>query len=219
MKTIGYIRVSTNRQEIGPEMQRAAIEARFGPNIVWFEDIAVSGSKTLANRPGLGRAIVSLEKGDTLAVYRLDRVARDLMTQLVVEDQVLKAGAKLISCAGEGTENEGPEAKLFRSILGAIAEFERELIKARVKSAMALKKAKGEKTGGQSPFGYDSHDGKLVPNQDEQGIIAKILRYRVDKMPIRSIIKALNGASIPTKMGKQWNISQIQKIIQRHGIS
>lgn len=218
MKTIGYIRVSTNRQEIGPEMQKAAIEAKF-KNVIWFEDIAVSGSKTLANRPGLGRAIIELQAGDTLAVYRLDRVARDLMTQLVVEDQVRKAGAKLISCAGEGTESEGPEAKLFRSILGAMAEFERELIKARVKSAMAMKRSRGEKTGGRTPFGFSSHGGKLVSEVSEQLVIDKIFEYRNDGLSIRGIVHKLNESRVPTKMGCKWNIRQIQVLLKRHAVS
>jgi site-specific DNA recombinase len=219
MRTIGYIRVSTDKQVIGPEVQREAITSKFGPDVIWFEDIGVSGSKTLANRPALGRAIVELKPGDSLAVYRLDRVARDLMTQLVVEDQVKKAGAKLISCAGEGTEHEGPEAKLFRSILGAMAEFERELIRARVCATMALKKSRGEKLGGVSPFGFNSQDGKLVSNLEEQGVIDQIMKYRSEGIAIRPIVKRLNESGIKTKTGKNWNIRQIQMLIKRHPAS
>lgn len=219
MKVIGYIRVSTNRQEIGPEVQRASIEARYGKDVVWFEDIGVSGSKTLDNRPALSRAILGLKKGDVFVCYRLDRVARDLMTQLVVEDQVRRAGATFISCQGEGTDGEGPEARLFRQILGAMAEFERELIKARVRASMTLKRERGEKLGGRTPFGFDSHDGKLVQNRDERIVIDQVLRYRESGLSIRNIIKTLNESGIPTKLGKRWNIRQIQLIIQRHGIS
>ncbi len=218
MKIIGYIRVSTDRQEIGPEVQREVIGKRF-PGVIWFEDIGVSGGAKLCDRPALAQAIIALQPGDMFVIYRLDRVARDLMTQMVVEEQVMKAGAKLVSCAGEGTESEGPEAKLFRQIIGAVAEFERAMIKMRTKAAMAIKRSRGEKLGGQTPFGFDSHDGKLVSNLDERAVIDQVLAYRAERMPIRKIIKVLNESGIPTKLGRKWNIRQIQLIIQRHGVS
>lgn len=218
MRVIAYIRVSTNRQEIGPEVQKAAIEAKYGKNILWFEDIGISGSKPLTHRPALGRAIVELRKGDVFAVYRLDRVARDLMTQLVIEDQVMKAGAVFTSCTGEGTEDQRPEAKFFRQVMGAAAELERAMIQARVKAALDLKRARGERLGGHLPFGYDSQDGRLVPNQDEQKVISQILKYRSEGVTIRGVISKLNTSGIRTKFGKDWNISQVQKVIARHSL-
>lgn len=218
MKVIGYIRVSTDRQEIGPEVQKEVISKRF-TNVQWFEDIGVSGGAKLEDRPALVEALISLRPGDTFVIYRLDRVARDLMTQMVVEEQVMKAGAKLVSCAGEGTEGEGPEAKLFRQIIGAVAEFERAMIKIRTKAAMNMKRSRGEKLGGRLPFGYDSQDGNLVQNQDERLVIDQVLRYRNEGQSIRSIIGLLNESGIPTKMGKRWNIRQIQLIIKRHAVS
>jgi DNA invertase Pin-like site-specific DNA recombinase len=218
MKTIGYIRVSTDRQEIGPQVQREAIASRF-EDVQWYEDIGISGGAQLEDRPGLAQALVALQPGDRFVVYRLDRVARDLMTQLVIEDQVRKAGAVLISCAGEGTGAEGPEAKLFRQILGAIAEFERAMIKARTRAAMAVKRAKGEKMGGQTPFGYVAEAGKLVPDVAEQAVIERIVGWRGDGVTIRGVVDKLNGLGIGTKMGKMWNIRQVQMILQRHGVS
>lgn len=224
MRAIGYIRVSTNIQEFGPEVQRLAIEKRAQElgctEILWFDDIGISGSKGLDGRPGLLAAINSLERNDYFLVAKLDRLARDLMTQLVLDSMIKKAKATLISCHGEGTSLENdPQARFMMQILGAVAELERALIQQRTKAAMAMKRAKGEKTGGKMPYGYTSHDGKLIPKQDEQLIIQKILRYRTEGVTIRGIIAELNRASIPTKFGCQWNISQIQKVIKLHGVS
>jgi site-specific DNA recombinase len=219
MRTIGYIRVSTDRQEIGPDVQKKAITKRFGDDVIWVEDIGISGGTKLEDRIELLNMIDILKPGDQVAIYRLDRIARDLLNQLLIEQKIEAKGAKIISCAGEGTDNEGPEAKLFRSILGAIAEFERAMIKARTRAAMGMKRSKGEYLGGATPFGFDYQNGKLVPNLEEQNVIAGVLKDREKAVPIRTIISNLNSSGVKTKKGKQWNISQIQRIIARHAVN
>src|SRR4051812_41386352 len=91
---IGYIRVSTTRQELGPEAQRASIEAwaaQRGVRIAsWHEDRGVSGSAPIEARPGLLAAITAVRehRAGTLAVARRDRLARDIVVARLTERAV-----------------------------------------------------------------------------------------------------------------------------------
>jgi DNA invertase Pin-like site-specific DNA recombinase len=174
-KVVAYIRVSTEDQHLGPEAQLAAIEqwaARQGVTLVAIHrDIGVSGATPLADCTGLMAALEDLgvHGAGILIVSKRDRLARDVMKAAMVEARAEALGARVTSTAGEG-DGTDPSAKLMRQIVDAFAEYERALIGARTKAALAAKKVKGERIGG-IPYGFSSVDGKLVPNEDEQRVI------------------------------------------------
>jgi DNA invertase Pin-like site-specific DNA recombinase len=175
LKAIAYIRVSTEEQHLGPEAQLAAIEQwamRQGVTLVAIHrDLGVSGATPLADCTGLMAALEDLgtHSAGMLIVAKRDRLARDVMKAAMVEARAEALGARITSTAGEG-DGTDPSAKLMRQIVDAFAEYERALIGARTKAALAAKKAKGERIGG-IPYGFSDVDGKLVANEDEQRVI------------------------------------------------
>ena len=89
----------------------------------------ISGAK--ADRPELGRLMRGLERGDILVVTRLDRLVRSTRDLLNVLDAVSRAGAAFKSLADAWADTTTPHGRLVLTVLGGLAEFERELIRAR----------------------------------------------------------------------------------------
>lgn len=174
-KVVAYIRVSTEEQHLGPEAQLAAIElwaTRQGVTVVAVHrDLGVSGATPLADCKGLMAALEDLRVhgAGLLVVAKRDRLARDVMKSAMAEARAEALGARIVSAAGEG-DGTDPAAKLMRTIIDAFAEYERLIIGARTKAALAVKKTKAERIGG-IPYGFSDVDGKLVPNEDEQRVI------------------------------------------------
>lgn len=190
-KAVAYIRVSTDEQHLGPEAQLAAIEqwaARQGVTVVAIHrDIGVSGATPLADCTGLMAALEDLgvHGAGTLIVSKRDRLARDVMKAAMVEARAEALGARIASTAGEG-DGTDPSAKLMRQIVDAFAEYERALIGARTKAALAAKKAKGERVGG-VPYGFSVEDGRLVANEDERRIILEAKYLSSNGLSLRGI--------------------------------
>ena len=155
---IGYIRVSTEDQKLGPEAQAEALKSwcsRHNAELVAvFSDLGVSGGAPLEKRTELLKAVDALKesKADGLLVAKRDRIARDVMIAAMIERLVERAGAKVISADGTGN-GDTPEAQLMRNMISAFADYERALIRARTKAALAVKKSRGERTG-QIPYGH-----------------------------------------------------------------
>jgi DNA invertase Pin-like site-specific DNA recombinase len=175
LKAVAYIRVSTEEQHLGPEAQLAAIElwaSRQGVTVVAVHrDLGVSGATPLADCKGLMAALEDLRvhAAGLLVVAKRDRLARDVMKSAMAEARAEALGARIVSAAGEG-DGTDPAAKLMRTIIDAFAEYERLIIGARTKAALAVKKTKAERIGG-IPYGFSDADGRLVPNEDEQRVI------------------------------------------------
>jgi len=136
---IGYARVSTTDQAL--DLQTDALKQVSCNKI--FTDIA-SGAK--ADRPGLMEALGYLREGDTLVVWKLDRLGRSLnhLIQTVTQLGDQKIGFKSIQESLDTTTSGG---KLIFHIFGAIAEFEREIIRERTQAGLNAARARGRKGG------------------------------------------------------------------------
>ena len=210
MEAVLYIRVSTSEQHLGPQAQRDAAELwakAAGVTIRdTFADHGISGGKGLSGleldldqRPALLQAIDSLQKGDVLLVAKRDRIARDTILAGLIERLIARKGATIVSADGAGN-GDGPEAQLLRNIINAFAEYERLLIKARTKSALAVKKSKGERTG-QIPYGkrLDGDGRHLVDDAKEQRTILRIIGLAKQGLSRRAIANRLNTDGIPAR--------------------
>jgi DNA invertase Pin-like site-specific DNA recombinase len=135
---IGYARVSTDGQTL--DAQQSTLAAA-GAERVFAEKI----SAAVTDRKALGRAVAALGAGDVLLVTRLDRLARSTRDLLNVLDAVSKAGAGFRSLADAWADTTTPHERLMLTVLGGLAEFERELIRSRTdegrKRAQARKPA------------------------------------------------------------------------------
>ena len=159
--TIGYIRVSTTEQNT--DRQLAGIEAADVRLDKVFTD-RVSGKDT--NRPELKGLLEFARDGDTIVVYSMDRLARNLDDLRRLVDSLTKRGVKLrfikenLTFSGE----DNPMSVLLLSVMGAFAEFERALIKERQLEGIALAKERGVYKGGKK---------KLTPEQETE-LLARV---------------------------------------------
>lgn len=206
-KAYGYIRVSTEDQAnrgLSIEAQKEAIRVyceHAEYELCGGASDAAHGADV--NRRGLWAVVDMLEKGDVLVVAKRDRLARDQMLAGLIEKEVKKRGASIVSVAGEGTEGDGPADKLMRQIIDAFAEYERAIISFRTTSALDAKRRRGEITGS-APFGYrreSPESQNLVEDQKEQQIIDIVTRMRKDGRSWEKIANAVNKFGYRTRGG------------------
>jgi DNA invertase Pin-like site-specific DNA recombinase len=137
---IGYARVSTEDQNL--ELQIAALDTMGCDHI--FTDHGISGS-TFA-RPGLDSALSALQRGDTLVVWRLDRLGRSLRKLVELVEQLGEAGIQFASLT-ECINTTSSGGVLVFHIMAALAQFERSLIGERTRAGMAAARARGRQIG------------------------------------------------------------------------
>jgi len=137
---IGYARVSTADQNMA--MQIEALENAGCRRV--FSDVA-SGAKS--NRPGLEQALAFLRPGDTLLVWKIDRLGRSTSHLVQIIDNLRERGIAFRSLNDPGMDTSTNTGKLMFSFFAILADFERELIRERTKAGLASAKARGRSSG------------------------------------------------------------------------
>lgn len=167
---VGYARVSTQDQNL--DLQRDALSGAGCEKV--FEDVA-SGAK--AARTGLEEALVYMREGDTFVVWKLDRLGRSLKQLIEVINQLheRKIGFKSIQ---ESIDTTTPGGKLIFHVFGALAEFEREVIRERTFAGLHAARARG-RLGGRPKLMNDKKIGMVEalmedPNHSIQDICAMV---------------------------------------------
>jgi DNA invertase Pin-like site-specific DNA recombinase len=221
-RVIGYRRVSTDAQSesgAGLDAQLTTIEsvaARLNlPLLAVHDDAGLSGSLPLEQRPALLAAIDALRAGDVLAVSRRDRLGRDALHTAMIQRLVERKGARIVS--PDAPDTNDPASRLLTQLLDAFAEFERQIIRQRTRSAMAAARSKGRRVG-HVPFGRRvSSDGRhLEPNPDEQAVLREIHRLRTRGYALLSIAETLNENGFKTRHGRPWKQSAVGQLLERH---
>ena len=140
-RLIGYARVSTDEQS--PDLQLDALR-RAG---VMEDNLHVDKASGIAkSRPGLRHALMDARAGDTLVVWKLDRLGRSLL-DLLNHIEALEARGVGFRSLTEGIDTTTPAGRMLMHVIGALAQFERDLIVERTKAGMAAAKARGKKFG------------------------------------------------------------------------
>lgn len=139
---VGYCRVSTSEQNL--DLQKDALKA-FGCE-KFFQDIA-SGSKS--ERPGLLEALEYMREGDSLVVWKLDRLGRSLRDLINIVNKLEQNNVSFV-CTTQSIDTRTTNGKLFFHIFGALAEYEREIIRDRTNAGLSAARARG-RTGGRKP--------------------------------------------------------------------
>ena len=105
-------------------------------------------------------------------------------------------------------------------VLAGAAEMERNLICERTRSALAVKRANGERIGG-VPYGFDlADDGRdLIANDAEQAVIVEMQALRARGWTLEAVAEELNELGVPTKTGRHWTHQVVGKILKRCGIT
>ncbi|WP_292073756.1 recombinase family protein, partial [Mesorhizobium sp.] len=137
---IGYARVSTDEQNL--ELQLESLKSA-GCGII-FQDRGISG--TVAKRPGLDEALAALQRGDTLMVWRLDRLGRSL-GHLIETIRGLERRSAHFRSLTETIDTNSSGGRLVFHLMGAMAEFEHALISERTKAGMTVARMNGMRLG------------------------------------------------------------------------
>ena len=143
---VGYVRVSKADGSQVNDLQLDALLAA-GVDPQHFYEDAASGKRE--DRPGLVACLKALREGDTLVVWKLDRLGRDLrhLVNTVHELTVRGVGFRVLTGHGASIDTTSPSGKLIFGIFAALAEFERELIIERTRAGMEAARARGRHGG------------------------------------------------------------------------
>lgn len=212
------MRVSTQEQEVdgyGLDAQNTKLRAHVtnnpGLNLETREEWIFKDTDTgsILERDGLSelRALVKEKKVHSVLVWKIDRLSRNLQHLLILFDEFEKAGVSLISLQ-ENINFAGPIGKLVFQMFGAIAQFERELIKDRTKVGRIASAEAGNFTGAAIPYGYKSvtnpsGKGKKIEIIPEEKVrVKKIFEWYIyGKMGFGEIADKLNSLKIPLGQG------------------
>jgi DNA invertase Pin-like site-specific DNA recombinase len=213
-KAFAYLRVSGKGQVTGDGFTRqiSAIKKYAAENGIRiasvFREQGVSGTKELADRPAFLEMMVALHANGVklVLVERLDRLARDLMIQETIIGDLRKHGFDLISVAEPDLLKDDPSRKLFRQIMGAIAEYEKTMIVLKLRGARQRLKAKTGRCEGAKPYG-------TLPG--EAAVVERMKELRATGIGFDRIATALNVEGIKPRRGKQWWGLAVNKVLSR----
>lgn len=222
---VGYIRVSTAGQRdegISLDAQRERIQAycvMHGLALLDIvEDAGVSATTPLNERRGGANVVAMVEARQVSGVVaaKLDRLFRNATDCKETVASWDKAGVALhlLDFGGVSVDTHTPMGKFFLHMAAGFAELERDLISDRTKTALASKRAKGERVG-TIPYGYHmSPDGEhLEPNPKEQATVGRAKALRGQGLTLRAVAAALATEGHQGRTGKPFAAHQIARMV------
>jgi DNA invertase Pin-like site-specific DNA recombinase len=221
MKTVGYVRVSTDKQAdhgVSLDAQAEKIRAMAVVHGAELLDIIVDGGESAKslNRPGMARLLALVDSGDVQAVIvaKLDRLTRSVKDLCALLERFERRGIALISVA-ESLDTGSAAGRLVLNIMTAVSQWEREAIGERTRDAMNHKRSNGERVGNVA-YGYRlGNDGQhLEPDHGEQAALAEIRRLRDSGLPLRGIAAALNHRAYRTRRGTAWRLESVARVLK-----
>ena len=219
-----YARVSTDRQAeegISLDMQVArCMEYAEKKGLTVIDTVIDAGisAKTIAGRSGFERILdmVKHHKVAHVLTYKLDRAFRNTGEGLEVLSTMQKKGTELhIVDRGETVQTAKADDEFLWTLQLSLAQRERKLVSERTKVALARKRERSEYCGGEPPYGYQRIEGALVPDLEEQKVIAKIRRLRRKGYSIRRIVACLREDGHLNRRGKYFQKTQVERILAR----
>jgi DNA invertase Pin-like site-specific DNA recombinase len=224
--TVGYIRCSTEeqaREGLGLAAQEERIRAHCAAQGIPLADLLVdagASGKSL-ERAGLQDLLGRIRRGEvgTVVILRLDRLTRKTRDLLqLVEGDFASRGVELVSLS-EHLDTRTPAGRLMLTLLGALAQMERELIADRTRAALAVKKSRGARLGG-TPLGFEPEapGGALLPNEEELVSVRQIIARRLAGASFRAIAGELSAAGVPSKRGGAWRSETVRKVWARRAL-
>jgi DNA invertase Pin-like site-specific DNA recombinase len=183
MKTIGYIRVSTDKQDADSQRYRLLEYAQAKQfHISEFIEVEISSRKNQKERR-IEELKANLAQGDTLLVTELSRLGRNMLETLTIIHALTEVGVNLIFVNQPELSTVGPHTNLLLAIYSYFAEAEREFISVRTKQGLAAAKASGTKLG--RPKGRKSKVRVLDPYREQ---IARYLKIGLNLAAILTVV-------------------------------
>lgn len=222
-RAIGYIRVSTEEQvkegvSLAAQKDRVTAYA-VAKDLDLVEVVADEGlSGKNLKRPGLEKVLGMCHGGevDNVIVWRLDRLTRrtrDLLS--LVEDVFLARGVELHSVV-ESLDTSSPHGRFVLTLLGGLAQMERELIGDRTRAALAYKRERMQPTS-HPPLGFTSKGANqpMTADPGELSTVRRILASHESGKSLAAIARQLNASRTPTKRGGRWFASTVSNVVRR----
>jgi len=216
---VAYLRASTDEQHLSVPAQHACIRAwAAGEHVVvvgWFADRGVCSVTPIEERPALRAAldVLGAKGAGVLVVARRDRIARDVVLAGEIEREVARAGARLVSATGEGND-DSPADAFLRTVIDGAAQYERGMIRARTRAALAAKRARRELVGA-VPYGFALRgDGvHLMAARQEQATIARARDLRARGLSLRAVAAKLASEGRVSRRGRRFLPAQVARML------
>lgn len=203
---IAYYRVSTDKQDIGIDVQKAQVaQACALRGWTLHREFEEKVSAKTMNRPELQKALGWIKsihlvgEPNVLIVAKLDRLSRSVLDFVTLVERSKVEGWSIVAL-DLGVDTTTPAGEFMANIIASVAQMERRLISQRTKDALAVKIARGEPVG----------------KPAERGVTAYIRHARADGMSLQTIADYLNLMRSPTAHGgKQWHKSTVRSVLLR----
>ncbi len=203
-----WIRVSTEDQARGESPKNHEARARMyaelkGWTVVEMYDLSGVSGKQVSDHPEAKRMFSDVAAGKIKALIfsKLARLARNTRELLDFSDYFEKHNANLVSLE-ESLDTSTPAGRLLYTVIGALAQWEREEISARVAASIPIRARAGKPTGGPGPFGYMwNEERKLVPNPDEAPAVKRAFELYLEIGKLLTTCERLNKEGYRTRRG------------------
>src|SRR5438477_6456348 len=220
MKTIGYVRVSTDKQAdrgVSLDAQAEKIRAMAVVHSAELLDIIVDGGESAKslNRPGMARLLALVDAGEVQVVIiaKLDRLTRSVKDLCTLLERFARRGVTLISVA-ESLDTGSAAGRLVLNIMTAVSQWEREAIGERTRDAMSHKRNNGERVGNIAyGFRLGPDGAHLEPDPHEQAVLTAIRDLRAGRCTLRGIAAELNARGWRTRRASAWRLEHVARIV------
>lgn len=226
MIAIGYVRVSTDKQDNSVDHQEKLIRAQAAVKSAEVSEVVIDRDEFSGDldRPGVQR-IIELVKSKSVGmiiISKLDRLTRSTRDAIELIELFAKKGVALVS-VNENLDTESPMGRFFVRMIASIAELEREMIGSRTRDGLQNLKAQGFPAG-PAPYGWSAQprtaDEKqlkirkpLVENQQEQEVLALMKKLSAEGASLQLIAGTLNEQGYRTRGGGPWPFQAVARHI------
>ncbi len=217
---VGYCRVSTeeqSREGVSLAAQEARIRAFCAAQGLVLGDVLVDAGQSAStlDRPALRDLLARIEAGSvgTVVVAKLDRLTRRTRDLLALVEDTFKAHHVELVSLSEQLDTRTPAGVLMLTVLGALAQMEREQVGERTRAALAYKRERGERLG-TTPLGFRTPAPGVapVPVEAELAPVRHILRRRAQGATFRTLAAELTAQGLPTKRGGRWHETTVRRL-------
>jgi site-specific DNA recombinase len=215
-KAVAYVRVSTTEQAregwsltVQRKRARAYCDARGWRLAKVYADEGVSSA---ARRPAFDAMVddVLADGVDVIVAMKLDRLGRSAAGLLALYERLERKGVNIVTI-DDGIDTSTANGRLMRTILAALAEWERDVIRDRTRNGVRAAMDDGRRVG-QPPFGYTVRDGRLIELPDEQQVLQRIRSRRAAGASLATIAQELNEARVAPRRGR-WHPTSIARAL------
>jgi site-specific DNA recombinase len=214
-KAVAYVRVSTAdqaREGWSLTVQRKRVHAYCDARGWRLSRVyADEGVSSAARRPAFEAMIddVLANGVEVIVAMKLDRLGRSAAGLLSLYERLERKGVRIVTIE-DGIDTSTANGRLMRTILAALAEWERDVIRDRTRTGVRAAMDDGRRVG-QAPFGYTVRDGRLVQHPGEQRILRRIRTRHAAGASLATIARELNDAGISARRGR-WHPTTVARV-------